>query len=376
MPKKIRPRICLVMIVRNESHVICKVLQHLLPYINYWVISDTGSTDDTKQKITTFFKKVEVPGNLVEHEWLDFGHNRSRAFDAAHQLRDVHKCDYYMVFDADDYINGTIPLPSDMNKDAYYCRFGKDESYDRLLFFRCDQEWGYKCVLHEFPYCKTKPDFSQESLSCSSYYIESGRSGARNNDPNKYVKDATIIVAALQKETDPEIKARYMFYAAQSFKDACMFIEAIRFYRMYLDNPVCWVEQRYESYMCIGICMLSLPDIYSERDVRDAFLSASAEDPERAEPFYYIAKMYREKNKMKDAYIFSKIGSKIPYPEGRLLFVDKTIYSYKIDDELAVAAYWTDRKHECKRICTKILKLKNLPDDFRERVWKNLSFCD
>ena len=50
------PFICLNMIVKNESHIIESTLSKLLNKIkiDYWVISDTGSTDDTKEKITTF----------------------------------------------------------------------------------------------------------------------------------------------------------------------------------------------------------------------------------------------------------------------------------------------------------------------------------
>ena len=77
--------ICLNMIVKNEAHIIADTLEHLLKYItfDYWVISDTGSTDATKQIICDFFAAKGVPGELVEHEWKDFGHNRSKAFESA-----------------------------------------------------------------------------------------------------------------------------------------------------------------------------------------------------------------------------------------------------------------------------------------------------
>ena len=40
-------KICLNMIVKNESHIIETTLITILKYIDYWVISDTGSTDNT-----------------------------------------------------------------------------------------------------------------------------------------------------------------------------------------------------------------------------------------------------------------------------------------------------------------------------------------
>ena len=56
----IEPILCLNMIVKNESHIIKNTLIKLLNKVkfDYWVISDTGSTDNTKELITDFFKEV------------------------------------------------------------------------------------------------------------------------------------------------------------------------------------------------------------------------------------------------------------------------------------------------------------------------------
>ena len=50
--------ICLNMIVKNESHIIEKTLVNILENvkIDYWVISDTGSTDNTVDIINSFFE--------------------------------------------------------------------------------------------------------------------------------------------------------------------------------------------------------------------------------------------------------------------------------------------------------------------------------
>ena len=54
-----KPFMCLNMIVKNESHIIKDSLTKLLNKIkiDYWVISDTGSTDNTKQIINEFFQE-------------------------------------------------------------------------------------------------------------------------------------------------------------------------------------------------------------------------------------------------------------------------------------------------------------------------------
>ena len=47
--------LCLNMIVKNEAHVIENVLECVSKYIDYYIISDTGSVDETKQVIKKYF---------------------------------------------------------------------------------------------------------------------------------------------------------------------------------------------------------------------------------------------------------------------------------------------------------------------------------
>ncbi len=77
--------ICLNMIVKDEAHVIGKTLANILDKtrIDYWVICDTGSSDDTIKIIEDFFGEAEIEGEIHRHEWKDFAHNRNLALDAA-----------------------------------------------------------------------------------------------------------------------------------------------------------------------------------------------------------------------------------------------------------------------------------------------------
>ena len=81
------PKMCLCMIVKNEAHIIKETLNNILKYIDYWVISDTGSTDGTQEIIKEFFEQKKIPGELVENEWKNFGHNRTLALEAAQKSK-------------------------------------------------------------------------------------------------------------------------------------------------------------------------------------------------------------------------------------------------------------------------------------------------
>ena len=64
-----KPKVTLCMIVKNESHIIHECLETIHKYVDYWVISDTGSTDGTQDIIKRFFAEKGIPGELHQDEW-------------------------------------------------------------------------------------------------------------------------------------------------------------------------------------------------------------------------------------------------------------------------------------------------------------------
>ena len=80
-PKMIRSTICLNMIVKNEIAVIARCLESVKSFIDYWVIVDTGSTDGTQAMIQSIMQ--DIPGELHERPWRDFGFNRTEAAELA-----------------------------------------------------------------------------------------------------------------------------------------------------------------------------------------------------------------------------------------------------------------------------------------------------
>jgi glycosyltransferase involved in cell wall biosynthesis len=67
------------MIVRDEALVIDRCLSSVAPFIDYWVIVDTGSTDNTPVLVEKTL--AGIPGELHHRPWKNFGHNRTEALE-------------------------------------------------------------------------------------------------------------------------------------------------------------------------------------------------------------------------------------------------------------------------------------------------------
>ena len=291
--------LCLNMIVKDEAHIIEDTLTKLLNKIkiDYWVISDTGSTDNTKEIIVNFFKEKNIPGELFEDPWQDFGHNRTKALKYAY-----NKSKYVLIFDADDEIVGDFELPCLLknNKDAYNLKFGNSHGihYTRIQIVNNRKKWKYIGVLHEYITC-CEDSKAPETIS-GNYYTISGKTGHRSKDKNKYLKDAHILEKAYEEAVNvkDEIYNRYGFYCANSYYDALEYNEALKWYKTTLENKN-WTQEKYVS------CQ-RLYNIYKKKGELETSLfylvKAFAYDKERVECLYELLVYYCNNNMNDIAY--------------------------------------------------------------------------
>jgi GR25 family glycosyltransferase involved in LPS biosynthesis len=294
---ELQPTICLNMIVKNESHIIKDTLQMLCSKIrfSYWVICDTGSTDNTCEIIQQFFKNINIPGELHDHKWLNFAHNRTLALNIA-----FNKTDLVFIFDADDEIHGEINMPSNLNNDGYLLNFGYATgiSYQRILLVNNRIKWNYQSVVHEYINC-LMPNPKIVTLE-GDYYIVSGRKGSRSSDPNKYLNDAKILEDAYfeAKKNNDSLYLRYGFYCANSYKDAGNSSDAIKWYKIALDNEN-WSQEKY-------MCCFNLYNEYNklcEKEKAIYYLVESFKyDTERTECAYILIQYYLSKDLHQLAY--------------------------------------------------------------------------
>src|SRR5262249_13671578 len=101
-----RTSICLNMIVKNETGVIEHLLQSVRPFVDYFVIVDTGSSDNTPEHIQRLAQDFALPGEVHYRDWINFGHNRQEALELAVAAK---KSDWLLFIDADEELGCTNP---------------------------------------------------------------------------------------------------------------------------------------------------------------------------------------------------------------------------------------------------------------------------
>ena len=353
--------ICLNMIVKNEAHVIKRCLESVIPHIDTWIISDTGSTDGTQDLIRTIMK--DLPGELMEREWKDFGHNRDQVLQHS-----KGKADYILTIDADEWLECDEGFDfKNLTADAYYIMKSQPaQSYWVNNIVRNDMGWHWHGVLHEYLECENAS--SCEELN--GIVIQARQEGARAYDPQTYRKDAAILTRALADE--PE-NTRYQFYLAQSWRDADEDELAIIHYKQRTEMGG-WREEVFCSKYQIALAMERLKKDWNE--CLAAYLDAWNHTPERAEPLYQIGTYYMQQQNWPLAWLFLKQASDLPSPEHLLLFMEKDIYQYMATFDAIVAAgnmgYWD----KMKTLHEQLMQRDGLDKGITERAKNNYKyFC-
>jgi len=338
---KKEPTVCLNMIVKNEGKIIERLLMSVLPIIDYYCICDTGSTDNTKEVITTFFKSKNIDGFIFDEKFINFAHNRNVALKKC-----VGLTDYVLLLDADM----VIEVKSAFNKkllllDTYTILQGSSSFYySNQRIIRNNGVFTYLGVTHE--YLSTPPNNRSGFLDKDILFINDIGDGGSKSD--KFERDIKLLKKGIEDEPNND---RYHFYLANTYHDNGHYNDAIEYYKKRIKMGG-WEQEIWYSYYRIGLCYQKMDDI--ERAIF-YWLEAYNVLPNRIENLYSIIEYYRIVGKCNIAYSFyiiakgALLNTNIK-ERNTFLFLSNDIYSYKIDYEYSIISCYVGIKNINKEL--------------------------
>ncbi|MBA3956986.1 MAG: glycosyltransferase family 2 protein [Parachlamydiaceae bacterium] len=353
--------VCLNMIVKDESKVIERCLTSVLPIIDSWVIVDTGSTDGTQNIIKKFMKEHGVPGTLYERPWVNFEHNRNEALQLAQ-----NKADYVFFIDADEYLvyEPDFKLPN-LDKDYYYVTLTSGGTkFGKVQLLNNHQDWKWVGVVHEVIALPASRTVATLDKVVNIYT----KDGVRSRDPKIYEKDAAILEAALEKEPN---NSRYVFYLAQSYRDAGNYPKALENYEKRVKMGE-WDQEVF--YAMLAVAYLQEQMKMAPEVVLDSYKKSFIYRPSRAEPIYHLANYYRNQNNFEKGYQTAKLGLTLPISKD-VLFVNQWMHDIGIPLEYSISAYWIGKYEESHQASLDLLKREDLSPEVRTCVEQNLGFA-
>ena len=366
------PKICLNMIVKNESRVIIRLLDSIVKILDGYCICDTGSTDNTIFLITEYFKRHNIPGKIVEEPFKDFGYNRTFALKAAAEIPNM---DYLLLLDADMILTGSYLQPENikafkkgLDKDFYHmCQGSQTYFYKNVRLVKNYKDFSYWGVTHE--YVKSPEGAQAGSFENDQLFINDIGDGGAKTD--KFERDIRLLTKGLEENPNND---RYTFYLANSLKDAGQYDKSIEMYRNRIKIGG-WVEEVWYSYYNIGKCHVILGEMEKAICV---WMEGYEYYPKRLEAIYEIVKYYREHGKNKLAYLYYTIADKSRTKWGassEYLFLQKDIYDYKLDYEMTIVGYYAnDDNYDLNKLNMKVISDQYIDEGTSKNVLTNYKF--
>ena len=360
-----KPSLCLNMIVKNEAARMYRCLKSVSPYIKSYSILDTGSTDCTTDLIRTYFDGLGIKGHIHFGEFKNFSQARNEAFVHAHNDNGkdgTEWCQFALLVDADmelvvDDLDGLLSLdPSALSYDMM--QKGGTTSYAnrRLINLTCARPDPYVGVTHEYL------DLPAAAMIGGARFVDHA-DGA--NRVNKAARDIALLQQGLKDEPG---NGRYLFYLANSYRDAGMLDLASATYQLRIGMGG-WDEETHSAMMNLAFCE---KDSANFGGFVDAMIQAHNARPSRAEPLYELAKAYRERNQQQAGLIFAKAGVNIKRPND-LLFVNDFVYEHGLRYEYSILGFYAEEERARAFEVTDDLALDpTCPQGERESARRNL----
>ncbi len=324
----------LSMIVKDEARTIARTLASVKPFLDRWVILDTGSTDDTRDVVRR--ELAGVPGKLQECLFVDFETTRNLGL-----ARCGSETEYILWLDADDELRGGAELRAfleserarkDPDREAYLVRVDTVVSFNSVRVVRSRAGWRFKGAVHEI---LERPDRAPplHRVPGASILHHPDR-GSIERSHARRERDIGLLGEALRKNPKD---TRAAFYLASTYLWAGRYDEAVSAFRRRVAMGG-WHEEVYQAKFSLAEAAQKRGDPWP--DVMLLYLDAHAFAPHRAEPLHRVALHYNALAEHALCLVFARRGADLPYPAQDVHFVDADVYTWGLSDLIGTSAFF------------------------------------
>ena len=326
-----KTKICLNGMVGNESATILRMLESVVPHVDYYVIQCNGN-DDTETKINDFFKSKNIPGFTYQIEWNFPGWNRDHTLQTC--LKADHGCDWILRMDADERLHVDENFDWSIFEDTSVQSYNVTAEAGDLHYFRT---WLWNAKLPWF--------FAHDKRHETIHLPEVGEGFQRvdlpfgfrhlvSQDGNTWFAPRKFLRDALELEIDKVVGDKvledpyHLWYIAKSYADCYgnpnelafgkkhsdeYARRSIWYYERFMEHMKCWDENKkatgpnemaYLGLIMMGHAWFFIGDIDK---AFECFNLAHQFSPERNESYMHMVLYYESLGKFEDALSILKI---------------------------------------------------------------------
>ncbi len=346
-------KICLNMIVKDEACIIATNLGTYIPHVDYYVICDTGSSDDTVAVIRQVMERAGIPGEIHQFPFNNFEFARNRALEYAQQS--AAPFDYILFADADR----TIEV-----RDANWKRWLSHDSYSARVYNQQVSYYVVRLIRKSLP-CRWEGVTHEKLIHEGQVkrhpglvFREQGTGDSRNI---KYQRDIALLTAGLQEQPD---NSRYWFYLGQSHFNLGEYPQAVEAY----GKRAAFGDESHEVFYSLYRLGLCWERLGHWPEALDCYLRSYESRPGRCEGLYEVARFYRANGNPHLAMLFAERCINTPYPRDDNLFIRDRVYRFGIPYEYASCANQLGQGARAREVCEQLMNEASLTDSERRKL--------
>jgi FkbM family methyltransferase len=270
-------KIFLNMIVKNESKIIERLLSSVKNIISGCIITDTGSSDNTKEIIIKFCNQNNIYCDIKDAEFINFEHARNTSLKYAQESQIPF--DYILLLDADHELKICDGFDIELlTMPVYLIKQGTSNFfYSNVRLIQKNIDAKYIGCTHEYLH------HDNITTQLNTLFINDINDGGCKSD--KFERDINLLIKGIENEPN---NTRYHFYLANSYKDTAQYEKAVSMYEKVLELNG-WSQEKYYSCHKLFECCSQIGNI--EKGLY--YLTTSyLYDDERSECIYELVKFY------------------------------------------------------------------------------------